>query len=72
MDCAAWARQLMVSGAAAGPPPAGAHRLGLRLVVQGGLRILDKVDALQGDSLLQRPTVGKADLPRMLWRALAM
>ena len=27
----------------------------LRLVVQGGLRILDKVDALQGGSLHTRP-----------------
>jgi hypothetical protein len=44
----------------------------LRLVVQGGLRILDKVDALQGASLYRRPTVGKADAPLLLWRALRM
>ena len=72
MDCAAWARQLMVSGAPLVHRLPGRIGWELRLVVQGGLRILDKVDALQGDSLLQRPTVGKADLPRMLWRALAM
>jgi hypothetical protein len=41
-------------------------------VVQGGLRILDKVDALQGASLYRRPTVGKADAPLLLWRALRM
>jgi len=72
MDCAAWARQLMVSGAPLVHRLPGRIGWELRLVVQGGLRILDKVDALQGDSLLQRPTVGKTDLPRMLWRALKM
>ena len=44
----------------------------LRLVVQGGLRILDRVDAVQGATLRQRPKVGKADLLPMLWRAWRM
>ena len=44
----------------------------LRLVVQGGLRILDKVEALQGQSLWQRRTIGKGDVPLMLWRAWCM
>ena len=44
----------------------------LRLVVQGGLRILDKIEALNFATLNQRPTVGKRDLPLMLWRALWM
>jgi hypothetical protein len=36
------------------------------------LRILDKVDALQGRSLCQRPRIRTWDAPRMLARALAM
>ncbi|MDR3005485.1 MAG: squalene synthase HpnC [Acidovorax sp.] len=72
MDCAAWARQLMQQGAPLVHHLPGRAGWELRLVVQGGLRILEKVEALQGESLLQRPTVGKADLPRMLWKALRM
>lgn len=41
----------------------------LRLVVQGGLRILEKIAALEHRSWQQRPTVGKADVPLLLWRA---
>ena len=44
----------------------------LRLVVQGGLCILDKIAAQGHRSWLVRPTVGRADLPRLLWRALRM
>ena len=44
----------------------------LRLVVQGGLRILDKIDALHGRNLCQRPTLGGTDWLRMLWRSVWM
>ena len=44
----------------------------LRLVVQGGLRILDKIEALQFATLTKRPTLKWWDLPVMLWRALWM
>ena len=44
----------------------------LRLVVQGGLRILDKVDALRGGSLHTRPRIRAWDGPLMLLRALTM
>ena len=44
----------------------------LRLVVQGGLRILDRVDRMQGRNLYQRIKLGKLDLPVMLWRAARM
>ena len=69
---AAWARQLMEQGAPLVHRVPGRAGWELRLVVQGGLRILDKVDALQGRSLWERKTVGKADVPLMLWRSLAM
>ena len=44
----------------------------LRLVVQGGLRVLEKVAALHGHALRQRPVVGAWDAPRIAWRALWM
>jgi squalene synthase HpnC len=40
----------------------------LRAVVQGGLCVLDKIAALGPRALAQRPTLGKADAPRVLWR----
>lgn len=44
----------------------------LRLVVQGGLRILDKIEALQFATWRTRPQLGWRDLPVMLWRAWRM
>ena len=44
----------------------------LRLVVQGGLRILDKIEALQFATLQQRPTLRAWDFAVMGWRALWM
>jgi squalene synthase HpnC len=65
------ARALMLGGAPLARRIPGRAGWELRLVVQGGLRILDKIAAIDHRSWLQRPTVGKADLPVMLWRALA-
>ena len=44
----------------------------LRLVVQGGLRILDRIEALHYATLNQRPTLRWWDFPVMLWRAIWM
>ena len=44
----------------------------LRLVVQGGLRILDKIEAGGFRTWEYRPTVNKLDSPLLLWRALWM
>ena len=44
----------------------------LRLVVQGGLRILDKIEALHYATLQTRPTLNPWDVAVMLWRALWM
>lgn len=64
------ARALMLEGAPLAHRIPGRAGWELRLVVQGGLRILDKIAAIDHRSWLQRPTVGKADLPLLLWRAL--
>jgi len=44
----------------------------LRLVVQGGLRILDKIEALHFVTWHTRPTLTRWDAPLILWRALWM
>ena len=43
----------------------------LRLVVHGGLRILEKIEQVDYDVFARRPTVGKADAPLLAWRALS-
>jgi len=44
----------------------------LRLVVQGGLRIIDKIERLGHATLRQRPRIVKMDAPLLLWRATRM
>jgi len=67
-----WARALMNEGAPLVHRIPGRAGWELRLVVQGGLRILDKLAATRFDALLRRPTVGASDAPLLLWRALTM
>ena len=42
----------------------------LRCVIQGGLRILDKIDALQHRTLVQRPKLNRWDVLVIFWKAL--
>ncbi|CAN5822065.1 squalene synthase HpnC [soil metagenome] len=44
----------------------------LRLVAQGGLRILERIDKVNGDVFRHRPTLNKTDWILILWRALWM
>ena len=67
-----WARALMDEGAPLALAMRGRAGWELRLVVQGGLRILDKIEARGHDSLLHRPAIRVWDAPRLLWRALTM
>ena len=71
-DCADWARTTMDSGAPLVHRLPGRAGWELRLVVQGGLRILDKVEALKGGSLHTRPRLHAWDWLVMLGRALIM
>ena len=43
-----------------------------RLVVQGGLRMLDKIRASGFATVGMRPTLGVGNLPKMFWRGLRM
>ena len=44
----------------------------LRLVVQGGLRILDKIESMHFATLTRRPSLHWWDFPVMVWRAMWM
>lgn len=67
-----WARALMQEGAPLVQQIPGRAGWELRLVVQGGLRILDRLQAMHFAALLQRPKLGPLDLPALLWRAMTM
>ena len=67
-----WARTLMLQGAPLVHAVPGRAGWELRLVVQGGLRIADKIEAMDYATLLRRPHIGKGDAPALLWRALRM
>jgi squalene synthase HpnC len=67
-----WAMGLMQNGAPLVIKIPGRAGWELRLVVQGGLRILDKIVALRHATLRTRPRLRAWDLPIMLWRALWM
>lgn len=71
-DLCAWARELMLEGAPLALTLPGRAGWELRLVVQGGLLILDKIAASSHDSLLRRPAIRAWDAPRLAWRALTM
>ncbi len=71
-EVSAWARELMLSGAPLVHVVPGRAGWELRLVVQGGLRILDKIAALGFDTRHTRPKLGAMDAPLLLWRALWM
>ena len=71
-ELVAWARELMNSGVPLVHSIPGRAGWELRLVVQGGLRILERIDRLDGATLLARPKIGVADAALLAWRALAM
>ena len=71
-DCADWAGATMQKGLKLVHTVPGRAGWELRLVVQGGLRILERIEAQGYTTLQTRPVVGKRDLPVMLWRALRM
>ncbi|MCV2355039.1 squalene synthase HpnC [Paucibacter sp. B2R-40] len=71
-DLCDWAEHLMREGAPLVFQIPGRAGWELRLVVQGGLRILAKIGAMDYASLLHRPALGRLDAPALLWGALRM
>ena len=71
-DLVAWARGLMLRGAPLVHQVPGRAGWELRAVVQGGLRILEKIESRPGGSWQWRPAIGAADIPVLAWRSLWM
>jgi len=71
-ELCAWAEGLMREGAPLVHQLPGRAGWELRLVVQGGLRILERIRAMEFATLSARPHLGAQDLAPMLWRALRM
>ena len=71
-SCAAAARAEMEKGSQLVHLLPGRAGWELRLVVQGGLRILDKIEAIGFATLQIRPRLRWWDFPIILWRALWM
>jgi hydroxysqualene synthase len=67
-----WARQLMLEGAPLVHQVPGRGGWELRAVVQGGLRILEKIEHMDTTSFDRRPTLQAADLMLIAWRCLWM
>jgi squalene synthase HpnC len=63
-------RGLMQHGSPLGRRLKGRFGLEIRLIIQGGLRILERIEAIDGDVFRHRPVLGRSDWIRMLWRAL--
>lgn len=64
------ARALMLAGAPLARALPGRIGWELRLVVLGGLRILERIEAVDYDVFRHRPTLGRNDWLRLGWRAL--
>ena len=71
-ELVAHARALMQEGAPLARRVPGRMGWELRLVVQGGLRLLDHIASGGHASWRQRPTLKATDLPLLLWRAWRM
>ncbi len=71
-DLCRQAHQLMCSGAPLALRLPGRAGWELRLVVQGGLRILEKIEHMHDAALSTRVRLTALDLPLLLWRALRM
>lgn len=71
-DLCAWARSVMLEGAPLVHRVPGRAGWELRLVVQGGLRILDRIESLGFDTFDARPKLGAADALPIAWRAVRM
>jgi len=66
------ARALMLSGAPLALRLKGRIGFELRMVIQGGLRILDAIEAAEYDVFLHRPKLTKRDYLGIFWASLRM
>jgi hydroxysqualene synthase len=66
------AKALMLAGAPLAKRIPGRAGWELRLVVQGGLRIIDKIERMNYATLSARPVISAWDAPLLAWRAVWM
>lgn len=71
-DLCDWAESMMHAGAPLVRQLPGRAGWELRFVVQGGLRILERIRAMNYATLTARPSITARDLVPMAWRALRM
>ena len=64
-------RRLFEEGRAVGDGLDGRLRYELRLTWLGGVRILDRLEQTGFDVFTARPTLGKSDVPALLWHAIS-
>ena len=65
-------RTMLESGAPLVKALSGRISFELRMIVQGGSRILQKLDQVRGDVFRRRPTLRALDWPLIAWRGLRM
>jgi squalene synthase HpnC len=65
------ARRMLVEGAPLGRALPGRMGLEIRATVEGGLAILDRIEAARGDVFRRRPTLTKFDWMKIVFRAIA-
>ena len=63
-------RAMMIEGAPLARALRGRIGFELRVVVQGGLRILEKIERVDYDVFARRPAITKGDVPSLMARAL--
>jgi hypothetical protein len=68
-QCVAVTHERFLAGRAVCDGVRGRLRYELRFTWLGGRRVLERVDAAKRELLTNRPTLGAADLPTLLWRA---
>jgi squalene synthase HpnC len=71
-DLVEWTREQMRRGAPLAHRLPGRAGWEMRLVVQGGLRILEKIEQKEHAALSHRPRIVPLDVPVLLWRAAVM
>ena len=64
-----YAREKMLFGKPLGRIVRGRFGFQLRIMINGGLRVLELLEQQQND-LFSRPRLGKSDWLRMIWRSL--
>jgi hydroxysqualene synthase len=71
-ELCAWSSALMREGLPLATRLPGRIGWELRLVIQGGLRVLEKIERQGFDTVQQRPVIRPIELPLLAWRALRM